>query len=150
MHANKAFPDIAELVPHRRGARLLTAVASASPQSIEATGVIPPAHPLANGGRAPAFLAIEIGAQAAAAMEAIARREAAGLVGGARPGRLVRIRDARFERDWLPVSTAIAVAAELIGAAGPLAIYQIRASVDGALVVEAVISTHAGPTGDST
>jgi predicted hotdog family 3-hydroxylacyl-ACP dehydratase len=149
MHADRTFPDVADLVPHRRGARLLTAVASASPQSIEATGLIPLGHPLATGGRAPAFLAIEIGAQAAAAMEAIARRDAAGLVGGARPGQLVRIRDARFERDSLPVSTPIDIAAELIGTARPLAIYHIRASVDGALIVEAVISTHAGQTGDS-
>ena len=143
----KDWPDIADLVPHSGVARLLTHVVSCSSTEIHAAGAIPARHPLVIDGEAPPFMAIELGAQAAAAMEAIGRR--AGSDGDARPqpGSVVRVREARFECTSFPVETPIHVTAELLGSAHPLAIYRIRATLNGATVVRAVISTRMGPIG---
>ena len=65
------------LLPHTGTALLLTTVVRSDATSIEATGLVPAAHPLVCGGRAPAILGLELGAQAAAAMEALARAVAA-------------------------------------------------------------------------
>lgn len=147
MDAGSGRPDIADLVPHTRVARLLTRVVSSSPLSIEAVGEIPRDHPLAIDDLAPAFLAVELGAQAAAAMQTLASRTTSTDDADPQPGRLVRIRDARFARESLPVSTPIAIAAERVGLAPPLAIYKLRATINGAVVVEAVISTYGGQAG---
>ncbi len=146
MPVGSAWPPVADLVPHTGVARLITHIVSASATSIDAAGAIPSRHPLVTNAGAPALLAIELGAQTAAAMEALARRAASGHA-AAQTGSLVRVREARFHRAWLPVDTPIQVVAELIGAAPPLAIYRIVATLDGAPVLEAVISTHAGAIG---
>lgn len=126
---------------------MLTLVVASAPDVVELTGVIPIRHPLAIDGMAPALLAIELGAQAAAAMEALNRPVAS--EGQARPqvGNLVRVHEARFECALLPVDTPIRVTARLEGAVPPLAIYRIATTLDGAAVVQAVISTYALPIG---
>ena len=137
--------DIAGLIPHTGVARLLSAVVSVTPQGIHATGAIPARHPLAVDGAAPALLTIELGAQAAAALEAIARRTSAGDTPGPLTGTLVRVRDARFGCASVPVDAAIHITAERTGAAPPLAMYRLIATLDGATILTALISTHAGP-----
>src|SRR4249919_2252822 len=63
--------SVEALLPHTGTARLLTDVVRAEPRFIVATGRIPAAHPLAVGNLAPCFLGLEMGAQAAAALEAL-------------------------------------------------------------------------------
>jgi len=139
--------DVATLVPHTSVARFLTGILSMTPNAIAATGAIPLGHALVSHGRAPVFLAIELGAQAAAAFEAITRAQRPDAVAGPRVGSLVRIREAHFHQASVPADTEISVAAELMGAAPPLAIYRLTATIEDTVVLTAVISTHAGPAG---
>ena len=125
------------MIPHTRTARILTAVIRNDASSIEALGRISPEHPLVRDGRAPSFLGIELGAQAAAALEC----------GGSPPhsvrqGRLVRIREAQLLIDELPAGADLRVIAEVEGSAGPLTMLRIRVSVGDIEAVRASISTH--------
>ena len=133
-----------ELLPHTGTARLLTAVVRCDETSVTAVGEIPAAHPLVRDGQAPAFLAIELGAQAAAAMETMTRR--AEHPSGPVRGRLVRVRAARFVHDTLPVNTPLDVTAHVVALASPLAVYRISVRLDGVERVTATLSTYvAGP-----
>ena len=127
-------------LPHSRTARLLTNVLASDATSIEAEGEIEPSHPLVTADRAPNFLGIELGAQAAAALQALSQT-------GERVepvmGVLTRIREAIFSMPDLPAGTPLRVFAKLDGAAGPLAIYQIRVSAEGMEAVRATISITA-------
>ena len=148
MPVNNAWPGVESLVPHRGLARFIARVVSATDTRIDAVGVIPAGHPLVVNSAAPACLALELGAQAAAALEAIHRQTSAP---GDPPkvGSLVRIREARFDRVSLPVDTPIDITADLIGSAPPLAIYSIRATLDRAPLVQGTISTFVSPAGES-
>ena len=148
MPVNSAWPGVERLVPHRGHARFISRVVSASETRIDAIGMIPAGHPLVTGGVAPACLALELGAQAAAALEAI-HRQSSSPADPPKAGSLVRIREARFNRPSLPVNTPIEITADLIGSAPPLAIYSIRATIDRASLVQGTISTFAGPAGES-
>lgn len=135
--------DVSSTLPHTGTARLLTNVVRSSAGFIEATGQVPATHPLVGGGCAPCFLGLELGAQAAAALEAIDR---AALTGDRSPriGQLVRVREAAFLQPTLPVATPLSVTATLDGAAPPLAIYRIRVSIGGVEYMHAILSTHVG------
>ena len=150
MPTSKPLPAVADLLPHTGVARLLTEVLDVSTTAIRATGRIPAGHPLAKAGAATSLLAVEIGAQAAAAMEAIGRPGAPHTAPEAQAGSLVRIREARFDRPSLPVDTPLEVTADLMGSAPPLAIYRVRVTLDASVVVEATISTYSGPHGRSS
>ncbi len=112
---------VADLVPHAPPARLLTEVLAGDISGILCTGSIPADHPLAGGGEAPGFLAIELGAQAAAALEALARQP------GGRPriGYLVGVRDAHLPAR-LPTGRTLRVTAVPAGTAAALAIYDME------------------------
>jgi 3-hydroxyacyl-[acyl-carrier-protein] dehydratase len=122
-----SFRPVADLVPHAPPARLLTEVLAGGAGGILCAGSIPPDHPLAAGGEAPGFLAIELGAQAAAAFEALARPP------GGRPriGYLVGVRDAHLPAR-LPTSRTLRVTAVPAGAAAALAIYEMQVAEEGA------------------
>jgi 3-hydroxyacyl-[acyl-carrier-protein] dehydratase len=119
--AATGFPLPEALLPHRPPALLLHAVAEVSEGGIVAVAEISPSHPLAADGRFPAFLTLEAAAQAAAALEALGRREAP----GPRIGYLVGIRDARFTVPSLPVGRRLRVTARLVGGAFPLSMYAV-------------------------
>jgi predicted hotdog family 3-hydroxylacyl-ACP dehydratase len=135
---------IADLIPHRGVARFLSSIESVTSSAIHATGAIPAAHPLAAGDAAPTLLAIELGAQAAAALEALTRQADPGNDPRPRTGTLVRIRDAQFGCASVPVEAPIHVTVERAGAAPPLAMYRLLATVNDATILTAVISTHEG------
>lgn len=123
-------------LPHTKTARLLTDIVRSDAARIEANGRIPSAHPLVTAGRAPCFLGIELGAQAAAAWQALAHEgdRAAPI------GRLARVREAVFLSPNLPVDTPLRVIAEVEATAPPLAIYRIRVSVGDIEALRATIS----------
>ena len=133
--------DASGLLPHQRTARLLTQVLRHDADAIEAVGVIPASHPLANRAGAPNFLALELGAQAAAVLEALSRQGAAG-GGGPRVGYLVRVRDAAFSAGVLPVGVPLSVTAVLEGAAPPLAMYKITVTDGEEPLATALLSTY--------
>jgi 3-hydroxymyristoyl/3-hydroxydecanoyl-(acyl carrier protein) dehydratase len=140
------FPAPAELLPHAPPARLLTAVLAAGAARLAGVAAIPGDHPLVSGGEAPGFLALEIAAQAGAALQAILA-DVRGGPGAAAPerrgatapriGYLVGVRDA-----WLPraLSTGqpLAVVVTAAGGAAELAIYELQ--------VEATVPTTAAGT----
>ncbi len=129
-----------ELLPHTGTARLLTAVVHCDDTSVMAVGEIRSDHPFVCDGQAPAFLAIELGAQAAAAMESMARRGMP--LSGPMRGRLVRIRDAQFAEDTLPVNTPLEVTAHVVALALPLAVYRVRVCLEGVERATATLSTY--------
>ncbi len=118
-----AFPPPEALLPHGPPALLLRAVSEAGDGHIAAVAEVSPDHPLVAQGRFPAFLTLEAAAQAAAALEALGRREAS----GPRIGYLVGIRDARFAVPSLPAGRPFRVAARLTGGAFPLSVYSVTA-----------------------
>ena len=117
-----SFPPPAALLPHRPPALLLNAVTEVAEGGIVAIAEVPPDHPLVADGRFPSFLALEAAAQAAAALEALGRREGT----GPRIGYLVGIRDARFSVPSLPAGRPFRVAARQTGGAFPLSVYAVR------------------------
>ena len=99
--------------------------------------VIPEDNPFVKSGRAPAFVGLEAGAQAAALLEALDRSS-----GEPRIGYIVAIRNARFRTSWLPTGRPLPVAVKPAGSAPPLTIYEV--SVGG--VVTGLVSTYITPT----
>ena len=138
--ADRAGASGPELLPHRGTARLLSEVVRWGEDFIEAIGMVPVAHPLASVDGAPCFLGLELGAQAAAVLEALGR---AALTGDQVPrtGLLVRVHEATFLMSDLPLETPLFVMAQLEGAAPPLAIYRMSVAVDGAELLRARLST---------
>ncbi|MEA2693717.1 MAG: hypothetical protein QOJ16_3104, partial [Acidobacteriota bacterium] len=66
-------PAVESLLPHRDPMRLVRVIVEVAAEldRIHCIAVIPADNPLAAGDRAPAFLGLEAGAQAAAALEAL-------------------------------------------------------------------------------
>ncbi|MFL6261303.1 MAG: hypothetical protein ACJ76Y_16515 [Thermoanaerobaculia bacterium] len=128
------------LLPHAPPARLIRGVIATEAERIVCAAEIPPDHPLAMEGRAPAFLAVEAAAQAAAVLETLARKEDP----APRIGYLVGIREARFTAVPLPVGRPFQVSARLTGNAPPLSIYEIAAGEAVAGTISTYITTAAG------
>jgi 3-hydroxymyristoyl/3-hydroxydecanoyl-(acyl carrier protein) dehydratase len=128
------------LLPHAPPARLVRGVVAAEAEGIVCVAAVPSDHPLAAGGRAPAFLAIEAAAQGAAALEALARRDDP----VPRIGYLVGIREARLRAAALPVGRPFEVTARLAGSAPPLSVYEIAAGEAVAGTISTYVTTAAG------
>ncbi len=135
-----AYPAIERLVPHRRPARLLEDVEAASDGGVVCRARVPESSPFVRGARVPAFVGLEIGAQAAAVVEALDRFESEG-EGPPRIGYLVGVRDAVFHAPELPVGRSVLVSARPAGRSGSLSVYEIAVTLDGEVLVEATIST---------
>ena len=118
----------AGLIPHAPPA-LLVRTASVA--------VIPEDNPFVEAGRAPAFVGLEAGAQAAALLEALDRSS-----GEPRIGYVVAIRNARFRTSWLPAGRPLPVAVRPAGSAPPLTIYEVSVGD----VVTGLVSTYISST----
>jgi predicted hotdog family 3-hydroxylacyl-ACP dehydratase len=136
-------PPAAELLAHGGVARLLTEVLRSSPAFVQAVGRVPVGHPLVTAGRAPSLLGLELGAQAAAALEAL-EGMATGGSGAPHIGYLVRVREASFRRPDLPVDAPLGVTAHRCGAAGALASYRITVDLEGVEALCATLSVYKG------
>ena len=130
-------------MPHRGPALLLTGILGSGPTWVEVAARVPAGNPFVAAGAAPCFLGLELGAQAAAALDALSRRPGAAPAGGA--GFLVRVRDAEFLAPTFPAETALRVVARLEGAVPPLAVHRITVSLGEVELVRALLSTHRGP-----
>jgi predicted hotdog family 3-hydroxylacyl-ACP dehydratase len=122
-----SFPPPEALLPHRPPALLLNAVTEILEGGIVALAEVSSSHPLVSDGRFPSFLGLEAAAQAAAALEALGRREGPGL----RIGYLVGIRDARLSVPSMPAGRRFRVAARLTGGAFPLSLYAVTVGETG-------------------
>jgi 3-hydroxyacyl-[acyl-carrier-protein] dehydratase len=123
------FPPPSRLLPHASPARLLTAVLSADAARIECSAVVPVDHPLVEGGGIPGFAALELGAQAAAAQQALLR--SGGTASRPRIGYLVGARDALCAFT-IPAGRSLRVSAVPAGSASQLALYRIEVRAEGA------------------
>jgi predicted hotdog family 3-hydroxylacyl-ACP dehydratase len=133
------LPDVAALLPHAPPARLIHAIAERQGEGLACLGTIPPDSPFAEDGRAPAYLGLEMAAQAAAVLEALDRTDAAP---APQIGYLVGVRDARFHTLHLPVGRPLRVEVRPTGSAPPLAVYEIKVELDGEEVVTGTLSTY--------
>jgi predicted hotdog family 3-hydroxylacyl-ACP dehydratase len=139
--AERALPD--RLIPHRGAARLVEAIVDVDPEAglVVCRGRVRAGSAFASGGRAPAVVAVELAAQAAAVQHAL---------GGAgdgppRPGYLVAVRSASFHTDEVPVDVPLLATVRRTGQAGPLATYDVQVTgADGEPILGATLSTHAG------
>jgi predicted hotdog family 3-hydroxylacyl-ACP dehydratase len=130
-------------MPHRGPALLLTGILRSEPRWVEVEARVPADHPFVCGGAVPSFLGLELGAQAAAALQALNRRPGAlEPAGGA--GFLVRVRDAEFLAPTFPAETALRITARLEGAVPPLAVHRITVSLGEVELVRALLSTYRG------
>jgi 3-hydroxymyristoyl/3-hydroxydecanoyl-(acyl carrier protein) dehydratase len=137
------LPPVEALVPHVPPARFIQRILSAAAQEIVCAAEIPRLHPFAEGGRAPAFLGIEAAAQAAAALEALNRRDHGS---GPRIGYLVGIREACLRCRYVPAGAPVPVGVRWQGGAASLSIYELRFGPPGGEAVTGSISTFiAGP-----
>jgi predicted hotdog family 3-hydroxylacyl-ACP dehydratase len=136
--AGTGFPSVEGLLPHAPPARFVSGILAASEEEIVCAAEIPPFHPLAEGGRVPAFVGIEAGAQAAAVLEALNRRHHAP---GPQIGYLVGVRQARFALAAFATGWPLRVGARLLGGAFPLSIYEIAVGEPGREVLTGSIST---------
>ena len=128
------------LVPHRGYALFLRRVLRCEADAIECIGVIPGAHPFVRDAHAPAFLGLELAAQAAAALQAL---ESPASPKAPRPGYLVGVREAHFKVTSLPADLEIHARVRRTGRAGPLSVHEVLVDVSGAECLNGVISTYA-------
>jgi predicted hotdog family 3-hydroxylacyl-ACP dehydratase len=133
-------PPVESLIPHRDPALLVRVVAESSPGEIVCIAVVSGEHPLAAAGRAPCLLGIEAAAQAAAALEALARPPAE--PAGPRMGYLVGVREAVFHLPDLPAGWPLRVKVRAAGSAPPLAVYEATVELDGVPALTATFSTY--------
>ncbi len=101
-------------------------------------------NPFALGGRAPALVAIELAAQAAAAFEALSRRESDS---GPRLGYLVSVRAVRFAVQELPVGEPLVAHVRSAGSAPPLALYDVRVEHQGMEVMSGTLGAYLATSG---
>lgn len=136
------FPPPETLLPHGPPALLLRAIIEATEDAVVAVAEVSPGHPLVKDGRLPAFLGLEAAAQAAAALEALGRRETPGpRIAGPRIGYLVGIRDARFAVPSLPAGRPLRVAARFEGGTFPLSRYAVAVGETGREAATGILST---------
>lgn len=116
-------------LPHAGVARMLSWVLECGGETIACEARLDAASPFAGLGRqaglAPAWVGLEMAAQAAAALELSAREEGA----GGRLGYLVRLRNLRCGPPALPVGEAVRVEATRTAAVATLRTYEVFASV---------------------
>jgi hypothetical protein len=142
---------VAAVLPHTGPSRLLDSVVVLGPGQVAGHGRVPAAHAAARSGRVPAFLAVEVAAQAAAQVPK-ARHAASGAGGAAgggaagddaagddaaaavvepRLGYLVRLREVRFARAEIEVETPLVAHLDLAGRTGPLARFDFVVVLSG-------------------
>jgi predicted hotdog family 3-hydroxylacyl-ACP dehydratase len=129
-----------DLVPHRGHALFLRRVLRCDASGIECVGVIPGGHPFVHDGHAPAFVGLELAAQAAAALQAL---ESPASPETPRPGYLVGVREAHFKVASLPADLEIHARVRRTGRAGPLSVHDVLVEIAGVECLSGVISTYA-------
>lgn len=150
------LPSPDRLLPHGEPMRLVTRVEAEPEDGLACAARVPARSAFVRNGTAPALVAIEMAAQAAAVFEALRRvplrREDAprGERGigndragepGARLGYLVGARGVRFLSAGIPADDECRVAIRLAGVAGPLSTYRFEVARAGQDVATGAVST---------
>jgi predicted hotdog family 3-hydroxylacyl-ACP dehydratase len=139
-------PDLDDLLPHRPPMRLVERIAMETEGGVVCAVRVPERNAFNAGGSAPALVALEMAAQAAAVYEALRRFREAGDA-GARLGYLVGARDVRFTCARVPAAETLFATIRLSGIALPLSTYDFDVTRQGAIVASGAISTWLTATG---
>lgn len=129
------------VLPHVLPARLLDRVLEADDRRAVGAIVVPEGSPFLGEGGAASFVAFEMAAQTAAALEAIGRARS-GADAGPRAGYLVAVRDARLHTGLLPVDRPLRAKVEQTEGAFPLTFYRMVVTDGGRTLVEGTIGTY--------
>ena len=124
--------EASSLLPHRAPARFAARVLRADDERLDLEALVPEASAFVRDGAAPALLALEIAAQAAACFETLVRVRAGG-AGEARRGYLVGARDVVLDGGPLPAGRPILAAVRLAACAPPLSRYAFEVGAGGRL-----------------
>jgi predicted hotdog family 3-hydroxylacyl-ACP dehydratase len=128
------------LLPQHPPIRFVTAIAGEAADGLLCTARVPAAFSLAADGSAPALVAIEAAAQAAAAWEGLRRwREGGGAA--ARTGYLVALRDVVFFATDVPADTDLVASVRLVAAAPPLTHYAVEVDQGPRRILRGTIAT---------
>jgi predicted hotdog family 3-hydroxylacyl-ACP dehydratase len=134
------FPAPQGLLPQQPPMSFLTAILGQNTDTLDATARIPQQCALVCDGAAPALALIESAAQAAAAWEALRRRNAQGDA-APRVGYLVAMRDVDFFTEQIAAEQEFVVSVALEAAAPPLTHYRFEASLQGAVLARGTLAT---------
>jgi predicted hotdog family 3-hydroxylacyl-ACP dehydratase len=129
------------LLPHAAGARLVRAILELGDDAVACSAVLPADSPYASAGRVPAFVGLEIAAQAAAVLEAL------GLPAERRTARrghgyLVRARRVRSLVDEIPVERPLVVRVRRAARAEAVVLYEAELTAGGAPVLRGSFSLY--------
>jgi len=132
--------DIDRVLPQRAPMQFLTSIWADLDDGLVGRARIPQRCPLIAQGVAPAFVALEAAAQAAAAWEGIHRR---GEVADSQPqiGYLVGWRDVAVFAERVAADEPFWVRARLTAAASPLTHFEVEAASDEGLILRGSIAT---------
>jgi predicted hotdog family 3-hydroxylacyl-ACP dehydratase len=146
-HARPAsgFPGLDDLLPHRPPMRLVEEIESEMDGGVSCAVRVPGRSAFDAAGSAPALVALEMAAQAAAASEALRRFREAG-VAGPRVGYLVGARGVEFTRARVPVGETLHATVRLSGMALPLCTYAFDVARGREVVARGTLSTWLTPT----
>ena len=126
----KELPDPIGVVPHRAPSLLVTGVAERLGESLRCLGRVSVDHPCAVGGLAPAVLAVEFAAQAAAVLFGMERLDENPTAAGPEKGYLVSLRHVILNKDLLPVERELEAEVAVEGRFGPMALCSFRVLLD--------------------
>jgi len=132
-------PD--SLLPHDPPARLLERIVEVGEERIVCRGRVPGNSPFVREGSVPAFVAVELAAQSAAAWETLARMKQSA-VPEPRVGYVVSIRGVELSPAEFPAAVDLEVRVEITGAAPPLTMYRFEVSHGDRRVAAGTISTY--------
>lgn len=123
--------EVGALLPHGPEARWVEVVERLDHGAIVCRGAVPLESPFVTGGVVPAFVTVELAAQAAGLLEALERAEAGHSAGQAsaaplRGGLLVRVRRLRIDRPLLRAGERLVALVERAGASPPLRLFHVR------------------------
>lgn len=119
---------------------MLERVLSATADTLVGEGRIAPGTPLAAGGRAPAFTALELAAQAAGVL--FASRGSGAVAGAPRPGFVVALRRVVFHAAELDVGEPLQARVTLVAASPPLHTFDAVVTAGGRELLSATIGMY--------
>lgn len=130
------------LLPHSGVARLLTRVIEVGPVSIACEGAVSLNSPYLRAGRCPAWMGIELAAQAAALLELLPRASDALEGSPSSLGYIVRLRGIRCARSFFQPESPLTALATRLTASPPLFVYAIRVADSQGILLEGQISMY--------
>jgi predicted hotdog family 3-hydroxylacyl-ACP dehydratase len=142
--ARADLPDPSRLLAQQGPARLVREVLEARETEIVCAGTVPADSPYADADRVPSVAAIELAAQAAAALETIGRIERE-TDPEPKVGYLVNIGDVVLSSADFPAGAPLVARATLESEAPPLSVYRVEVTLEDRTILTATVSTYLDP-----